>query len=132
MASFPVAILFPAWSFRSTLENFGITPSLKFNRTSVGALATTPSAGGVADFSVGWALAEVAISPAASRASTLTLVLFNMLSFLLCKVAVHVALPAIREWVGSGSGVPLSPTRRACMTTTLARNVRIWSYHQRR
>src|SRR5262245_62154371 len=82
VASFPVAICFPAWSFNSTLENFKITPSLKLNLISVGAAAVL-SADGLADLSVGWASADVASKLAANSASMATEVLVRMGSILL-------------------------------------------------
>jgi len=56
--------------------NFAITASLKFNRISEGARAMTPSTGGIADFSVGWADADE--NPATSRARAVTPVLFKI------------------------------------------------------
>src|SRR5262245_1409245 len=71
-------MLFPRWSFNSTLENFETTPSLKFSLISVGALAAAPSAGGTADLSVGWALAAVAIRLPANSAHTAIALFFNI------------------------------------------------------
>src|SRR5262245_2201156 len=71
-------MLFPCWSFNSTLENFETTPSLKFSLISVGALAAAPSAGGTADLSVGWALAAVAIRLPANSGHTAIALVFTL------------------------------------------------------
>src|SRR5262249_41140086 len=65
----PVAIVFPRSSLSSKPENFAITPSLNSSFISAGALVLGTSAAGLADLSMGWALAGAAITVTAPNAS---------------------------------------------------------------
>src|SRR6266851_4508176 len=93
----------------STPENLAITPSLKLNLISVGEVLLETSAAGLADFSMGWAFAEVASRPSARTANVpidmfFRAIVYFLLVYCLLKAPVMTG-DLIRQAIGVASGV---------------------------